>query len=165
MDILDIILAACMVLAMARGFAKGFISQAFGLVGLVAGVWLAFHFSEILCGAIAERVQGIPDSALHIIGFVIVLVAVILLMTLLGKLLKGLFKLASLGWADRLLGTAFGLCTAVLVTGVVIILVDSVNAHFPFIGEDTLSGSKLYAPLRDISYTIFPYLKALLFKQ
>lgn len=165
MGLLDIVLTVCVIPAMLRGALKGFISQAFGLVGLVAGAWLAFHFSEIVCDEIARHVGGIPESTLHIVGFVLVLVAVILLMSLLGRLLKGLFRFASLGWVDHLLGLAFGTCTAVLVAGLVIILIDSVNAHYPFISNSTLAQSKLYAPVRDVAYAIFPYLKALLFKQ
>lgn len=164
MGIVDIILTVCVVPAMIHGALKGVISQAFGLVGLVTGVWLAFHFSEMACEKLMEHFGEMPEATLHIIGFVAVLVIVILLMSLLGKLLKGLFKFASLGWVDHLLGLVFGLCTAVLVVGIAIIIIDSINAHFPFISQGVLAESKLYAPVRDIAYTIFPYLKALLFK-
>jgi len=165
MNTLDIILLICLVPAAVMGLVKGFISQAMGLVGLVAGVWLAFHFSELVCSWIAPYLGGISDSTLHIIGFVLVLFVVILLLALVGRLIKGLFKFASLGWVDHLLGLIFGLCTCVLVIGLLISVFEAVNVHHTIVTEEALGKSKLYGPLRDLTYQIFPFLKALLFKQ
>ena len=165
MNTLDIILLVCLVPALVRGAMKGLISQALGLVSLVLGVWLAFHFSEMICTWLAQYLKGLSDAALHIIGFALVLIVVILLLALVSKLLQKLFKVASLGWVDHLLGAVFGLCTAVLVIGLLISLFEAVNVHHTLVQEETLAKSKLYAPLRDLAYTIFPYLKALLFKQ
>lgn len=165
MNTLDIVLLICLVPALIRGAAKGLISQALGLVSLVLGAWLAFHFSEMVCTWLAQYLKDISPAALHIIGFALVLVVVILLLALVSKLLQKLFKIASLGWVDHLLGAVFGLCTAVLVIGLLISLFEAVNVHHTLVTEEALAKSKLYAPLRDLAYTIFPYLKALLFKQ
>lgn len=165
MNTLDIVILALLVPCTAMGLVKGFISQAMGLVGLVLGVWLAFHFSELVCGWIKPYLGGISDSTMHILAFVLVLLVVILLLALVGRLIKGLFKFASLGWMDHLLGLIFGLCTAVLVIGLLISVFEAVNVHNDLVSAETLGKSKLYGPLRDLTYQIFPFLKALLFKQ
>ena len=59
----------------------------------------------------------------------------------------------------------FALLKAALIIGFVIILFDTLNLKFEFVKTEIIDQSVLYAPLRDISYKVFPYLKALLFKQ
>ena len=76
-----------------------------------------------------------------------------------------MFKVASLGWVDRLLGGIFGLCISILLIGLLISVFEAINVHFTLVPQETLDQSKLYGPMRDFTYTIFPYLKALIFKQ
>ena len=55
MCILDIIILVCFVPAIVRGISKGFVSQAAALLALIAGVWIAFHFSDMLCSWLKEQ--------------------------------------------------------------------------------------------------------------
>ena len=59
----------------------------------------------------------------------------------------------------------FALLKAGLLIGIAIILFDTLNVKFEFVEEKVLDESVLYAPIRDIAYVIFPYLKELLLKQ
>ena len=86
-------------------------------------------------------------------------------LNLLGKMLQGLLKLVMLGWADRLLGLVFALATGVLLVGLGVMLLDTLNVRFGFISEETLESSVLYSPLKDIANTVFPYIKEWLFKK
>lgn len=165
MATLDIIILLCFVPAIVRGIQKGFIAQAISLVSVILGIWIAFQFSEMVCEWLKTYCSGVPGSVLSIVAFVIILVVVSVLLHLLGKMVKGLFKAASLGWMDWVLGLAFALLKAALIIGFVIILFDTLNLKFEFVKTEIIDQSVLYAPLRDISYKVFPYLKALLFKQ
>jgi membrane protein required for colicin V production len=93
------------------------------------------------------------------------MVAVVLVLFVLSKILTGVTKLVMLGWLDRLLGLVFALLKAGLLIGIAIILFDTLNVKFEFVEEKVLDESVLYAPIRDIAYVIFPYLKELLLKQ
>ena len=42
---------------------------------------------------------------------------------------------------------------------------DTVNAKFAFVKPEVLDASVVYTSLRDLSYLVFPYLKAFFFKQ
>ena len=64
-----------------------------------------------------------------------------------------------------ILGLIFSLLKAALVIGLVLVLFDTLNLKFSLVKPETLDQSVLYAPLRDAAYKVFPYLKALLFKQ
>ena len=112
-----------------------------------------------LCGAM----YGAP-AILNIVAFVVILVVVIFALFALGKIIEASIKIIMLGWLNRLLGLLFALLKCTLIIGLVIIMFNSINSSLNLVSEDTLSGSVLYPPFKEMAYSIFPYLKELLFK-
>ncbi|MBR1575275.1 MAG: CvpA family protein [Bacteroidales bacterium] len=165
MSTLDIILLVCFVPAIVTGIQRGFIAQVVSLVSIILGIWLAFHFSEMVCEWLRQYLPNLSETILNIVGFVLILTVVALLLHLVGKLLMRLFKAVDLGWLNWILGLIFSLLKAALIIGLVLVLFDTLNLKFGLVKADTLDQSVLYAPLRDAAYKVFPYLKALLFKQ
>ena len=165
MSTLDIILLVCFVPAIVRGIQRGFIAQVVSLVSVILGIWLAFHFSEMACEWLKQYFPNLSETVLNIAGFVLILVVVSLLLHLVGKLILKLFKAVDLGWLNWLLGMIFSLLKGALIIGLFLILFDTLNLKFSLVKPETLDQSVLYAPLRDAAYKVFPYLKALLFKQ
>lgn len=165
METLDIIILVCFIPAIVRGIQKGFISQAISLASILIGVWLAFQFSEMVGEALSTRFPQITGTIASIISFILILTVVAILLGLVGKLLKRIMKTVSMGWVDHLLGLIFSLLRAALVIGLVIILFDTINLKFDIVKAEKLDASTLYNPIKNIAYKVFPYLKALLFKQ
>lgn len=165
MSTLDIILLVCFVPAIVRGIQRGFIAQVVSLVSVILGIWLAFHFSEMVCEWLRQYFPNLSETVLSIAGFVLILVVVALLLHLVGKLIMKIFKAVDLGWLNWILGLIFSLLKAALIIGLVLVLFDTINLKFSLVKPETLDQSVLYAPLRDAAYKVFPYLKALLFKQ
>lgn len=160
----DIIILICFLPAIISGIMKGFIEQAIALVSLILGAWLAFKFSTVVSGWLQPYFE-VSETVLNVISFAVIMVAVVLVLFVLSKILTGVTKLVMLGWLDRLLGLVFALLKAGLLIGIAIILFDILNVKFEFVEEKVLDESVLYAPIRDIAYVIFPYLKELLLKQ
>lgn len=160
----DIIILICFLPAIISGIMKGFIEQAIALVSLILGAWLAFKFSTVVSGWLQPYFE-VSETVLNVISFAVIMVAVVLVLFVLSKILTGVTKLVMLGWLDRLLGLVFALLKAGLLIGIAIILFDTLNVKFEFVKEKVLDESVLYAPIRDIAYVIFPYLKELLLKQ
>ena len=160
----DIIILICFLPAIISGIMKGFIEQAIALVSLILGAWLAFKFSTVVSGWLQPYFE-VSETVLNVISFAVIMVAVVLVLFVLSKILTGVTKLVMLGWLDRLLGLVFALLKAGLLIGIAIILFDTLNVKFEFMEEKVLDESVLYAPIRDIAYVIFPYLKELLLKQ
>lgn len=96
-------------------------------------------------------------------AFALIFLAVIAVLALIGKFLEGTVKLIMLGWLNRLLGVVFSLLKAGLIVGLVIMAFCSLNNTFRFVSEDVLNSSVLFPPLKDMAYTVFPYLKELFF--
>ena len=162
MNILDIILLICFVPAVVQGFRKGFISQVIAIISIIAGVWLSVQFASPVTAWLAQYIQG-SEQVLKVVSFALIFIAVAAGLAILGKLIEGTVKLIMLGWLNRLLGVIFSLIKAGLIVGLAIMAFCSLNNTFNFVSEETLSQSVLFPPLKNMAYTIFPYLKDLLF--
>jgi Uncharacterized membrane protein, required for colicin V production len=163
-NIIDIIILVCCIPALFHGFSKGFVSQAISLIALVLGVWLSFKFS-VPFGDWLKSFADLPGTVLHIIAFALILTIVMLVLTLIGKAIEKVVKLAMLGWLNKLLGIVFALLKAVLIIGLVIIIFDAIYNLIPFVSSDTLNESVLYNPIKSIANTVFPFLKELIFNK
>ena len=160
----DIIILICFLPAVISGIMKGFIQQVVALVSLLLGAWLAFKFSNVV-GEWLQPYFEVPEKVMHVISFAVIMVAVVLVLFVIGKVLTGVTRLVMLGWLDRLLGLVFALLIAGLLIGIGIVLFDTLNAKFELVDNAILDESVLYSPIKDIAYTVFPYLKELLLKQ
>ncbi len=164
MNATDIIILICLIPAVIQGLIKGFTTQVAGILGIIVGVWASFRFSELVGGWLQPYLDVSPQ-VLHVVAFSVILIAVILGLALLGKALKGILKIAMLGWLDKLLGVLFGLIKAGLIVSLLVLLFDTLNTRFSFVKEEVLGESVLYPVVKELGYTVFPYLKELLFKQ
>ena len=162
MNILDIILLICFIPAAIQGFQKGFISQVIAIISIIAGVWLSVQFASEVTVWLAQYIQG-SEQVLKVVSFALIFIAVIAGLALLGRLVEGTVKLIMLGWLNRLLGVVFSLVKAALIVGLVIMAFCSLNNTFQLVSEDVLNQSVLFPPLKNMAYTVFPYLKDLLF--
>ncbi len=161
MNTLDIILLICFIPALVQGFRKGFISQAIAIISIIAGVWMSARFADVVSGWLGQYIQG-SEQVLKVVAFALIIVAVIVGLTLLGKLLESTIRLVMLGWVNRLLGVIFSLLKTGLIVGLLIMAFCSLNDTFKFVNEETLNSSVLFPPLKNLAYSVFPYLKDLL---
>ena len=162
MNILDIIILICFIPALVQGLRKGFIAQVIAILSILAGVFLSFQFSTRVSGWMAQYIEG-SEQVMKIVAFALILIAAIAALTALGKLLEGMLKIVMLGWLNKLLGVLFSFLKCGLIVGLVIMAFNSLNSTFHFVEEAELSKSVLYPPLKELAYTVFPYLKELVF--
>ena len=147
--------------AIITGISKGLVEQLVSLLSLVVGVWAAFHFSS----ALAEWLNGylqVDPKTINICAFALTVILTVLILNLLGKLITKTLNLASLGWANRLLGLVFALLKAALVIGLLIFIFDPINAKFNLVKPEVLDASVVYSALHDLSMKVFPFLKELI---
>lgn len=161
MNLLDIILLILLIPGAIRGISKGLLEQAATLVGIVLAVYLAYHFSEPVCNWLARYIT-VSDTVLHVIGFAVTLMGVLIFVLFFAKLLTKVADSASLGWFNRVLGFVFSIVLSAVILSLLIILFDTVNTKFGLVKTPVLTDSVLYGLLKDLGYFIFPYLKGLL---
>ncbi len=160
MNVFDIAILICIVPFLINGLRKGFVSQVAAIISLIAGVWLSFRFTGALCGW-AGKYMDVSGRLLYVSVFTLIMIVVIMVFFLIGRLLRKVLRIAMLGWLDRLLGFVFALFTALLVISIPLVLFNTLNGSYHFVDESTFSTSKLYAPLKDFAYNIFPYFNQL----
>ena len=164
MNVIDIIILLCCVLAIFRGVTKGFIAQAAALVALVLGAWMSFHFSSVVVEWL-KPVMDFSPAVLQAIAFTLILLAVFFALTLAGKMLEGIVKIVMLGWLNKLLGVVFALLKVILAIGLLILIFDSVAKALEIDCSKTIGESLFYTPIKDFADVFFPYMKELIFNK
>ena len=91
------------------------------------------------------------------------MIGVFIVLGLVGRFLEGILNLVMLGWLNKLLGVAFAFIKTALIVGLVIMFFTSLNNNLHIVSEEVLAQSVLYGYLKNLAYTVFPYLKSLIF--
>ena len=162
MSIVDIILLICFIPALISGIRKGFISQVISIISIIAGVWVSYEFSTQVGTWLGQHIEA-ADNVLKLISFILIMIAVFSGLALAGKLLEGLVNFVMLGWVNKLLGVAFAMLKTGLIVGLLIMVFCSLNNNLHMVSDDVLAESVLFTPLKNAAYTVFPYLKSLIF--
>ncbi len=152
--IFDIILAIPLVWALWAGFRGGVIVQLGGIAGLFLGVWLAFRY-----GARVGAWFNINDTADNVIGFIIIVVLTIVVISLIGRLLKGVFRFAGLAALDRIGGALLSLLKVALVMGLLLWGMGRISRSLDWEKWNKVEGAHLYKPLTALAEFTFPYME------
>ena len=160
MAVLDIILLVCFIPGIVNGISKGFVKQVVDLVAIFAGAWAAFRFSESVSKWL-ESYLTMDPKLLYVISFAIVIVLAVLILNLVGGLVLKIFKMAALGWLNRIAGLALGILKADLILGIMISVFEGLNAKWNLVGPEKLQDAVVYDALKDFAAKVLPFLKNL----
>lgn len=119
MNVLDVALLVILGISVAAGLWKGLIREIMALAGVLAGVLVAFAFSPRLAPELERWIHN--QSAAYAASLVLLFVLTLIVAGLLGYLLTKVVELAQLGFANRLLGGAFGVLRGVII-GIFLVL-------------------------------------------
>ena len=155
MNIFDIIIAALLIFGFVRGIMKGLFVEVASLVALIAGVYGAIHFSYFIGDFLKESVSW-SEEYISLAAFAGTFIAIIIVISFLGRILTKLANFASLGIINKILGGVFGTLKIGLILSVVFIFFGKINDSIPFIEKKTLEESILYQPLKKVAPAIFP---------
>jgi len=108
----DWMLVVCMAVSAAMAFRRGLIRVLFSFAGLVAGLIVA-SWNYLQVGASLHTWVTSVATA-QILAFLAILLAVWFVFAMIGAFVRRAVKAVGLGFADRLLGAAFGVARGVL---------------------------------------------------
>lgn len=152
MNWLDIVIAIPILWGLWKGFRDGIILQLGGIAGIILGVWLAFRHGR----AFGVWLHFDPPIA-TVAGFTIILIGVLLLIALVGRLTRGLFRISGLGMIDQIGGLILGGIKILLIVSLLLYGFDFLNRKQNWVEQQTLDRSSLYRPVKNISNYVFPY--------
>ncbi|MBP5689608.1 MAG: CvpA family protein [Bacteroidales bacterium] len=161
MNFIDIIIILLMLPLVIHGLSKGFISQAVGLITMIAGTILSWWVTKAIGGDIAT-LAGISVPAANAITFTVVFLILAIILALIGKIIRSIIRLVLLGWLDRTLGAVFAFATSVLVIGLLLIVVNALNETMLLFDRSLLEESYLYPRLTGAVRYFFPFVHRLL---
>ena len=160
MNIIDIILLILLAVALIAGFRKGFVKQVISLAVLIVGAWLSTRLATEVSQWLGALLKY-EGAMLNIVSFILIFLAVAILLNLIGKLIEKILKITMLGWLNRLLGMIVSVFKIAILLGIAVYLIDSLNNILGFIPKEDIASSQLYAPIKGVAETLFPFIKSL----
>jgi membrane protein required for colicin V production len=137
MSLFDWLLLTLLVYSTIVALVRGIILELFSLGGLIAGILLAsWNYPPL--AALLSRVITTPATA-RIVAFLLIIIAVMILSTLLGRALNRTAHAIGLGFFDRLLGAVFGLARGCLFGVAILMAVAAFEPHSGWIKNSRLS--------------------------
>jgi len=137
MNIVDIVILLLLVLSAILGYRSGLVQCVMSLVGLIAGIAIASWQYKRFGAELAPTVQS--RALADAIWFCIIAIAVMLVASLLGMLLKGVVHGIGLGWLDKGLGLLFGFLRGALLATLCIVVLAAFFPDTRWLGDAQLS--------------------------
>jgi membrane protein required for colicin V production len=128
-----------MVIAVFKGFSKGFVVGIFSLIAFVIGLAAALKLSAL----VAQHLQsssGMTGKWIPFLSFSLVFVVVVLLVNLGARVIKKTVSLAMLGWLDRLAGIVLYIIIYTIIFSVLLFFAEKMALLKP----ETIRVSKVY---------------------
>lgn len=154
----DIILLAIFIPGIILGLVKGLITQVVSLVSVVVGAILASRFAPNLT-EVAMLQFDTQEKATYVVCFILIFLVTVLVLALVGHLVTKLFKIATLGWLNRLLGAVFAIFTTALVLGLLLSVFEGLNSSWGIVEPEKIQDLRVWHILTNFSSTLFPQLK------
>ena len=152
MSWLDVVIAVPLLWALYKGYTEGVILQLGGIVGLLIGVWLAFRYGRTL-----GLMLKLEPSLAAVVGFIVIVAGVLIVIGLVGRLARGLFKITGLGMYAPVGGVVLGGLKMALILSVLLCGFDYLNNRHGWVSKEAIGRSKLYVPVKGMSAYVFPY--------
>ncbi|WP_373035945.1 CvpA family protein [Sulfurimonas sp.] len=116
----DLIASIIILMLGLKGILNGFFKEAFGLIGIIGGIFVASRVGDSVGQYISDMVFKFENSAaINFSGFLVTLAVFWIFMITVGYIFKKLSLLSGLGIFDRILGFVFGASKFFLIAAVI----------------------------------------------
>ena len=136
--LIDLIFAVAIILAIIKGFRRGFIIAIFSVIAFIVGLAAALKLSA----AVAEYLKGsvnISAKWLPFLAFAVVFFVVVLLVRLGAKLIEKTFQVALLGWVNRIAGILLFAVLYLIILSIFIFYAERLQLLQPAVIENSLT--------------------------
>ncbi len=116
----DVLIVVIIGLSVVYSFIKGLIKELFALGAVIFGFIIALQTCHLGGELLLPIIHNSDISTL--LSFIGIFLLTAALIIILGSLLSRLIHLVRLGWADRLIGSLFGLLKGLLISGLISLL-------------------------------------------
>ena len=156
MSFIDIVFAVLLGFAVYKGFKNGLFVEVASLLALVAGIYLAIKFSNLIGSLFSDIFPSWNPKYIEITAFIITFLLVVIGIHLSAKILTKLADFAFLGWVNKFAGVVFSLLKTILALSVVLFIFEKININYMLLSKETQENSIFYNPIQNISKAIYP---------
>lgn len=150
----DVVILAIVTLSALISVWRGFLREVLSLLAWILAFWAGFTFGPMLAGQLAVYVD--TPSIRVVLGFAIVFILTLIVLSLLGHLVVKLINKTGLTGTDRILGLLFGIARGVLIVLVLVLLAGLTNVP----QDPWWRQSQLLAHFQDGALRVTAYLPA-----
>ncbi len=152
---IDIVIGVILIYGMIRGFYRGLFLEISSLISLLAGIYFASKFYDLVAKYI-QQIMHLEENYLTILSFILVLIFTIFCFNFIAKSLTKLADNLSLGLVNKMSGSLFGCIKYFILCMIFVLLFDRLNSTIEIIDELTLSHSEFYSYIKVVNQEIFP---------
>jgi membrane protein required for colicin V production len=160
MSIVDIVLGVILLFAFYTGLKKGLFVTLASLVGLIAGIYGAIYFSHFAASYLIDYFSW-SEQVINLVAFAITFLAIVLVISLAGKLLTKIADFAALGIINKLAGGVFNALKFAFIISVIFMFINaSTDVSGLLISEEKKAESVLFEPIASLAPLVLPSLLA-----
>ena len=145
MNLFDIVIVMIVGYCLIRGIFRGIIKELSSIIGVLGGFYAAYTYYMDVARLLSRWISYTPF--LNIASFLIIFCGIFFIISILGIIIKYLFRIAFLGLVDRICGAGFGVIKGGLIVSVLLIML---TAFLPK-GSPVIKGSLLSPYVATIS--------------
>ncbi len=135
--VIDVIVFGLMVLALFKGWTKGFVLAVFSFFAFVVGLAAAIKLSAVVAGYLSAH-TNIGSRWLPVLAFALVFILVAFLVRLGAKAIEGVLRAAMLGWANKVGGILLYALLYLFIFSVLLFYAQQLNLIKPHTMEDSV---------------------------
>jgi len=156
MKVIDALILITLLWFAFQGFRKGFIDGIFSLLAITIGGWVMATFSDATYAWL-----GWEGGNSRIIASGVTFIAVVIVVFLLGKMIKGMISIVLPNLFDKLAGTLLGGLKVMLFFGIVFYLIASVDVTEKILTQENKNISFFYKPCFSLADFLMPHIEKL----
>lgn len=155
MNWLDIVICIALLIGLWKGYLNGFFVELTSLLALVAAIYGAIYFSNFAGDWLREQFQW-DEIYITVASFIVTFIAIIFVISYVGKLITKMLKSAQLGTLNKIAGAAFGLAKMAFLASVVLMFVKTASGEFNLLGDKTTDESIVYEHIEPLAPYLLP---------
>lgn len=150
MNTLDVIIFVIVLIPALLGLKNGLLKSIFSLLGILAGLFLATRYNEMLASSLSFL--KLESKLVSLVSFIIIVIFTYFIFTFIAKKLAGI-NVATKSF-DRLLGACLGILKGLVIASLFLIFTTNT---FNFFSKDTIDKSKFYTSVINIAPQVYDY--------
>ena len=137
--VIDVAFYVLMIIAVFKGFSKGFIVGIFSFIAFLIGLAAALKLSAVIAHHF-ESSSGISTRWLPVISFALVFIVIVILVNIGARILKKAVSMVMLGWLDKLGGIILYMLIYTIIFSVILFF----GTKTYLIKPETIASSSVY---------------------